>query len=173
MARRDTDIPAEYSRECFLLEPGGIVRWRERPLRHFSSLRHLALSNRFAGAIAGTPRNGYLSVCISYQGEKHTVVVHRIVWVLHTGNWPAQVLDHINRDKQDNRPENLRDVPRDVNARNNGNKRGTGLFGAYAHRSSGRFVSQIMVNKKPMYLGMFDTAHEAHAVALAAKGKQL
>lgn len=43
---------------------------------------------------------------------------HRIIWWLHTNNWPTGVIDHINGNRSDNRIENLRDVDDSVNAHN-------------------------------------------------------
>ena len=53
--------------------------------------------------------------------ENKLVMVHHVVWYLHNGVWPDPQfdIDHINRDKSDNRIENLRQVPRTINALNN------------------------------------------------------
>ena len=40
---------------------------------------------------------------------------HRLAWLLHYGTWPEGVIDHINRDKTDNRISNLRDTTTQVN----------------------------------------------------------
>ena len=49
------------------------------------------------------------------------ILVHHIVWYLHTGSWPdpSMQIDHINMNKLDNRIENLRQVSRRINALNN------------------------------------------------------
>lgn len=54
--------------------------------------------------------------CIMYQGKK--VQAGRLAWKLMTGEWPKGEIDHWNRKRDDDRWENLRDVPRKVNAWN-------------------------------------------------------
>jgi hypothetical protein len=87
--------------------------------------------------------------------------------MLHHGDWPSQVIDHINRDKADNRIENLRDIQPDANLRNNGNPRGTGLLGAYRARGK-KFYSQVSRGGRSKRLGSFDTAKEAHEAFVRA-----
>ena len=42
--------------------------------------------------------------------RKKQFLIHRLIWVIETGSFPDNIIDHINRDKDDNRIENLRDV---------------------------------------------------------------
>jgi len=58
--------------------------------------------------------HGYYQVSFN----KSIYKLHNIIWKLHTGNDPDGELDHINRDKSDNRIENLRDVSKSINQRN-------------------------------------------------------
>ena len=72
-----------------------------------------------AGLEAGTAKSGYIR--INFKGN--IVCAHRLAWVLHYGAWPVGVIDHINRDRADNRIVNLRDVTPTENARNKVRKR--------------------------------------------------
>ena len=74
------------------------------------------------GTRAGTIDNlGYRRV--SFEGKLH--LEHRVIWRILKGDWPTKELDHINRQRDDNRIENLREVTRQENTRNNGGK---GIF---------------------------------------------
>lgn len=105
-----------------------------------------------------TNGNGYLVV----YAMGRLFRAHRIAWVLMTGEWPTHDIDHINRDRTDNRWVNLREATRGQNLRNAGIKKssGTGLKGVAAHGE--RFAAYIRLNGKKKHLGVFDTAVEAH-----------
>jgi hypothetical protein len=109
---------------------------------------------------------GYFRVKI--RGESYSL--HRIVWLMHYGNWPEYEIDHIDGNKQNNRIENLRDVPRSVNCQNLKRplKNGTsGYLGVTFVR--GNYKSQVMVNGKRKQLGGFVTPEEAFAAYLSVK----
>ncbi len=58
--------------------------------------------------------SGYYNVKID--GECYRL--HRIIWLWYHGYFPENDIDHINRNKTDNRIENLREVSRSCNANN-------------------------------------------------------
>lgn len=72
------------------------------------------------------------------------------------------VIDHINGDPSDNRRCNLRLCSRKENARNSAPSRSskTGIVGVKIV-SSGKYVAQIMVDRKQIILGTFDTLEAA------------
>jgi hypothetical protein len=73
---------------------------------------------REAGCV--NPTDGYRKIRINgavYQS-------HRVSWLLHYGAWPNGFLDHINRDRSDNRIANLREADRSLNMHNK-DKQGT------------------------------------------------
>ena len=80
------------------------------------------------------------------------IAAHRVAWLLFFGEFPKNELDHINRDKLDNRIENLRECNSSQNAANrtsNGK-----IYKGVSKCKNGKFKSQIT-------LGTFDTAEEA------------
>lgn len=58
--------------------------------------------------------HGYLEVVIGYK----KVRAHRLAWLLMTGSWPVDQVDHINGDRADNRWANLRRASHSENVRN-------------------------------------------------------
>ena len=125
-------------------------------------------SNRVKpGAVAGSETSyGYLSVRVNRKAYQ----AHRVAWYLAHGAWPTGDVDHINGDRKDNRLENLRDVPRAINAQNlRCAKRTstTGVLGVVCVNE--RWIARITVGRKEKYLGSFDTSDQASAAYLSAK----
>lgn len=120
--------------------------------------------------IVGNPvgysdKRGYKRLSLDY--EKHWV--HRVIWLWHFGYFPENDIDHINRDKSDNRIENLREVSRQCNMRNAAPKKNntSGVQGVY--RSGKRWRVVIKINYKFIQIGVFDNFDEAVCHRLAAE----
>jgi hypothetical protein len=110
--------------------------------------------------------NGYYAV----QVDGHRMRAHNVAWAIHHGKFPDGVIDHINRDKTDNRISNLRDVTRCQNAYNVGRQKNntTGYKGV--SRNGSGFKAEIKAEKKSHYLGTFPSLEQAaQAYANAAK----
>lgn len=125
---------------------------------------------RRPGLSAGC-RNGNRYVMIQY-GRK-TVPAHRLAWRIMTGKWPENEIDHINRDKGDNRFENLREAERFENARNVGKTRRntSGYKGVTWEKRRRVWVANIGYEGKLRYLGTFPTREEAYSAYVAAAKK--
>lgn len=72
------------------------------------------------GSIAGRKsKSGYVEIGLC--GKKYGA--HRLAFYFTHGRWPEGEVDHINGDKSDNRPCNLRDASRSQNMANTGLRR--------------------------------------------------
>lgn len=137
---------------------------RESP----SGLRWLVQRGRQpAGSVAGC-RSGYWLV--NFGGRVYTA--QRLVWGLAYGADPGQrVVDHINRDRFDNRVENLRLADHSGNAFNikqfAHNK--TGVRGVSFNQRDQVFYAQIKVDRRSIHLGSFKTLEAAAAARKAAE----
>lgn len=100
-----------------------------------------------------------------------TYLQHRLVWLLHYGEWPNGLIDHINMDKTDNRICNLRLANY---SQSNANRRaprrkGIGsLKGASFLRGKKVWRSSIKIDGKTKNLGDYRTEIEAHLAFCAA-----
>jgi len=81
------------------------------------------------------------------------------------------VNDHINRDKLDNRRENLRHCTQAENAKNRSLPvtNTSGFKGVSLERTTGKWKAQIVHNGKNYYLGIFDTPEEASILTVSRR----
>lgn len=117
--------------------------------------------NRKAGKPVGHKcTTGYLQVRLL--GKNLSVA--RICWIIAVGTLPDQI-DHINRDKTDNRLCNLRESCQTRNQRNKATQKNntSGKKGVSFDRQSGLWKVRIGAGNKRVTIGMFK--HFALAVA--------
>lgn len=89
----------------------------------------------------------------------------RLAWFFVHREWPRHQLDHINRDKSDDRLANLRECTNAQNQWNTISKVNSKLGTKNVHFSKrlGKYVADIRVNGRTKHLGCFDTLAEAIA----------
>jgi hypothetical protein len=112
-----------------------------------------------AGVSPNGPR-GYL--CLGWNGKRY--LTHRIIYYMHTGVDPANMLvDHINGNTSDNRPENLRLATLKQNAQNmrrpmKNSK--TGVLGVHWNSQNRSWCAKLSVRGKKMcrFFQNFDDA---------------
>lgn len=91
----------------------------------------------------------------------------RLAYLYVTGSWPADQIDHINRNRCDDRWCNLRPVTRRQNQQNR--TKASGLPpGVSWHKRSERFHAHIGIAGKKKHLGCFDSPREAAQAYKAA-----
>lgn len=111
--------------------------------------------------------NGYLIIKV---GGRY-LPQHRVAWKLMTGEWPQAEVDHINRNRADNRWCNLREASKAQNAQNravHSNNR-LRVRGVRQRKSDGLFEPRIMNKGKAIYLGVYSTIEEAMAARKEAE----
>ena len=132
----------------------GVFRWR---VPRSGVERH---------AVAGTiDRAGYRIICVDHR----RYFAARLAYFYMTGLWPSPTVDHINRDRSDDRWSNLREASYAEQALNRDLVRpvNPGLpVGVY--RNPWRIWSQIMRDGVPIYLGSFASVSEARAAYVEA-----
>ncbi len=105
-----TEITPELLRELIDYDPAtGRMTWKPRSSKHIADdARRAGWNTKWAGkeCFVTVTEGGYLKASVFHKDVK----AHRVAWAICYGKWPDQEIDHINRDKRDNRITNLRDV---------------------------------------------------------------
>lgn len=115
-------------------------------------------------AITGVNCRGYKTVHVM----KRTYQVHRIIWLMETGAWPHNQIDHIDGNKTNNRMDNLRDVTPRENSQNKLVHRNGKLPGTFYHKRDRLWTARYQVNGIRKSVGYFKTEVEAHRAYVAA-----
>lgn len=171
-------VTPELIRELLNYDPKtGLFTWKKRGVSWFKDRggRYTAewcqksFNNKHGGKPAFTAETskGYLTGGIM----RRNFFAHRVAWAHFHGSWPKFTIDHINRDKGDNRIENLRDVSRVVNNHNVERRKGE-YVGVAWWEPSRKWLARISKDGEFYYLGYYDTAIEAARVR-DAKAREL
>ncbi len=104
--------------------------------------------------LAGTQLSHYISVMV----DERYYLLHKLIYCYHNDVWP-EVIDHIDRDKSNNRIENLRLASKSLNEANTGLRRNnsSGYKGVAYHKAAGKWRAYLQCK----HIGLFDTAEEA------------
>lgn len=118
-------------------------------------------------AFTSKTSNGYVQGSI--KGQK--LYAHRVVFAMVHGRWPEHQIDHINGNKEDNRPENLQDVTHSQNAKNmpKCSKNTSGHIGVHWMKRSNKWGAQIKADQKVTWLGVFLSKEDAIAARKSAE----
>lgn len=120
------------------------------------------------GTLAGSfEKDGYRRVNLDGKGYRE----HRLAWLYVHGALPSVELDHINRERADNRIANLRLSSRVGNNQNSGLRYdcASRIRGVCWYKQTGKWTARISAEKKHIYLGYFDNLLDAAAARKAAE----
>ena len=128
--------------------------------------------NRKGHNVSGKPvgykgSNGYLKTTINQQHIQN----HQIIFLYCNGYLPENFIDHIDRDRSNNKIENLREVTHQCNLRNsklNKNNK-SGVKGVFKDGKYNSWIAQLQVDKKTIRVYKGDCFIEAVAHRLAAE----
>ena len=105
-------------------------------------------------------KNGYKKISI----DNKLYFSHRLAWLYVYGVWPEKGLDHINRNRSDNRLCNLRLANQSENTQNTAIRKNntSGYKGVTFCKNTNKWISQIMINYKHIYIGKYETPEIAY-----------
>lgn len=111
-----------------------------------------------AGGIASTVnKDGYLQVCC----DGKTYLAHRVIFLMQVGRWPTPTIDHLDRNKTNNRWHNLREATHRENLLNRSPATRSQTPGVIKLRTTGRYLAQSGIVGGRKKLGTYDTLEQA------------
>lgn len=120
------------------------------------------------GSNAGTfhVSSGYVYIGV----DRRSYRAHRLAYLYMTGEWPADVIDHVNGRRDDNRWDNIRDATRSQNNANAARRanNSSGAKGVSWDGPNKRWRAYIVEGGKQKHLGRFEdfeAARQAYADA--------
>jgi len=138
----------------------GILYWKEKP----SPKARVTVGTK-AGALT---KQGY--VRLQLNGKKYRA--HRVIYLMHYGETPS-VLDHMDSNKSNNKIENLRPATPSENGCNQKTRSDSksGIKGVCWHERLNKWYTQIQLEGKKRYLGVYKDLQEAQSVVEDARVK--
>jgi len=138
----------------------GSFTWKRRTPDLFDDSRGYAersckaWNNKFLKKTPGhLTEDGYITIGIFNKNY----LAHKLAWIWMTGSTPDEI-DHADRNKSNNKWDNLRAATRPQNAANKLKNRTntSGFKGVFWHPGASKWMAQICVNRRSIYLGIFD-----------------
>lgn len=149
----------------------GRIYWNYRDIRWFKSTRDCKIwntKNAFNEAFTHTV-TGYRTGRLL----GHSYLAHKLIFKILHGTEPTEI-DHIDGDRQNNKPDNLRAVTRNENMQNrktpSSNK--SGAMGVCYFKRTSRWCAYISINGKRVHLGFFKDIADAIAARQTAIQQQ-
>jgi len=150
-------LTQEYLKECLTYNSdSGIFIWNIRPLNHFKTKRACAVINtRNGNKEAGSIDKG--SWCLSIRVNSKLYLAHRLAFLYMEGYMPENGIDHIDRNRLNNKWNNLREASQRCNMQNCklSIMNTSGVTGVCWNKNWNKWESQITINSKTKHLGPY------------------
>jgi len=174
MAKVDA-LTAEQARQLIDYDPEtGMMTWKPRTPDMFEpkgkkSASHICAwwNAQFAGKPAGCVNSkGYIVLGV----YDVLYLAHRVAWLIMTGKWPEDQIDHEDTDRANNRWGNLREATASQNLANRAapSSNSSGFKGVSWHKKTGKWAASIKKMGKTIHLGQFDTPEAAGSAYASA-----
>lgn len=139
----------------------GELIWLPRPRELFPNDRlYNSWNTRRAGTVAGSVKLTSKIISIDHIMYR----AHRLVWLFVYGEPVPDLIDHIDGDPLNNRPQNLRAATLSQNAANSRRPKDNTSGVKGVSFQYGKFCPFVGYNHRTVWLGTFDTLEEAAAV---------
>jgi hypothetical protein len=168
-----TELTQEVVRELLDYDPvTGRAFWKKRDAKWFTEGKYTrqASADRWNTNFAGkeiTNTNVYGYIIATIFAKKYPLT--RLIFLYMTGRFPSGFADHKNRDKLDNRWENLRDLTPAQSAKNRGafSTNTSGHTGVRQQKGYPNWNAHIKTGDTYINIGTFKTFEEAVAARIA------
>lgn len=164
------NVSPEILHKLLIVDIGGRLSWKSRTSEISKTQR---ACNAWNAKNAGKEAFTYLD----NEGYKAGRILgipfraHRVIWAMSFGKWPDNEIDHIDGNRANNAPSNLRQATRLVNGRNQKRPKDnqSGYIGVSFYARGSTWQAFIVVNGKKLHLGYFKDKKTAIAVRAEAE----
>lgn len=158
------DVPLSYLQECFEIINGTLC-WRLRPTSHSLSVCARTWNRKQAGFPVSTRKAGKGYTQLRLDGKSY--LTHKIVYAIVHNEIP-EFVDHIDQNKENNHPNNLRACTRSQNMFNRPKQLNntSGYKGVSFDKKLQKYVAQIRYLGRKIHIGVYSSAEEAYAAYL-------
>ena len=163
------NVTPEFLKRVLFVDFGtGCLIWKDRPVETFcagKSQTSDVIAKRWNFTFAG--KKAFLRRCKDgyFEGTvmDHKFKAHRVIWAMHYGEWPPELVDHINGNRSDNRMSNLRLANHAENSRNIKSYYGASskYLGVSWEQSRGKWRASTYFGRKSRIIGRYDCEIEA------------